>query len=350
MKFDSLYINGVGAWFPKPVPIEEAIANGRYDEVTRKRTGQISVAIAGDDDSQPDMAVRAGVLAVRQAGIAPRDYRLMLHATAGFAGLDGWNVASYLQHRIIDGHGVAFEIRQQSNGAIASIELAAAHLAAGPADAAALITAADRFELPAWNRWRAYDGLVLADGASAAALSKRSGFARVLSLVTECRADFEGAQRADLPLLANPDFTDSRLYPVSLIDRMQTFADRNGGLGRIFKQMNVSLRGSVQTAAQEAGIRPSDFAHLVFPNFGRRMLKQEVLEPLDLPIERTTWQWAREVGHAGATDQFAALDHLIRTGQLEIGQRVLLTGIGIGFNWTTVVIEIVDLPATDADI
>jgi 3-oxoacyl-[acyl-carrier-protein] synthase-3 len=52
-----------------------------------------------------------------------------------------------------------------------------------------------------------------------------------------------------------------------------------------------------------------------------------------------------EVGHACATDRFGALDHLGREGLLVPGQRVMLSGIGLGFNWTTAVIEILRSPA-----
>ncbi|GAB1688970.1 ketoacyl-ACP synthase III family protein [Krasilnikovia sp. M28-CT-15] len=345
MKYDELYIAGVGSWYPKPTPVQTAIDAGWYDDAVQRKTGQVSVTVAGDDDSHPEMAVRAGKLAVRQAGLPTSDFSLLLHATSGFAGLDGWNVASYLQHQIVDGSGVAFEIRQQSNGAMAALPLVAAHLSAGPENGAALITAADRFDLPVWDRWRAYVGLVLGDGASAAVLSRRPGFARVLSVVTESRAELEGAQRASLPFQTNPDPADPTLYPISLINRMQEFAASQGGLSAIFKQMNKALISAVTLAAEEAGMRPADADHIVFPNFGRTMLQQEVLDPLDLTIDRTLWEWSREVGHVGATDQFGALDHLARQGLLEPGQRILLTGIGLGFNWTSAVVEILERPA-----
>jgi len=344
MKYEDLYISGVGSWYPKPVPVDKAIDAGWYDEGTRRRTGQLSATVAGDDDSQPEMAARAGTLAVRQAGLAQSDFGLLLHATTGFCGLDGWNVGSYLQHQVLGGHGVAFEVRQQSNGGMAAIELAAAYLAAGTDRTAALVTASDRFAEPVWDRWRAYTGLVLGDGASAAVLSRQPGFARVLSVATESRAELEGAQRGDLPFTANPDPSDAGAYPISLINRMKGFAADGMGLSEIFRRMNASLIKAVAVATEEAGIRPSDADHLIFPNFGRTMLQQEVLEPLGLDLDRTLWQWGREIGHAGATDQFGALDHLGREGLLEPGQRVLMTGIGLGFNWTSAVVEILDRP------
>lgn len=345
MKYEDVYISGVGSWYPKPIPVEEAIDAGWYDEAAQRRTGQLSATVAGDEDSQPKMAVRAGRLALRQAGIPTSDFRLLLHATAGFAGLDGWNVASYLQNEVLEGHGISFEIRQQSNGAMASIELAAAHLASGTKDSAALITASDRFDRPVWDRWRAYAGLVLGDGASAAVLSRRQGFARVVSLATVSRPELEGAQRANLPFRANPDPADSTLYPISLIKRMLHFTLEGPSLSEIFRRMNAAVVQSVTTATDEAGLSPADADHVIFPNFGRTMLRQEVLEPLGMDIDRTLWRWSREVGHVGAADQFGALDQLCRKGLLKPGQRVLMTGIGAGFNWTTAVVEILEPPA-----
>ncbi|MBT2423721.1 ketoacyl-ACP synthase III family protein [Streptomyces sp. ISL-22] len=351
MRHDNLYIAGVGAWYPKPLPVDEAIEAGWYDDDTQRRTGQLSVSVAGDDDNPPEMAARAGSLAVRHSGLDPAEFGLLLHATGGFCGLDGWNVGSYLQHHVLAGNGLSFEVKQQSNGAMAAIELAAAFLAAGTDRQAALITAADRFVMPVWNRWRTHPGLVFGDGASAAVLSRTGGFARVVSVVTESRPELEGAQRAGLSFMGYADTSDAEAYPIDLIKRMQAFADeRHGGrITEIFKVMNQALIRSVEGAAEEAGIRPADADHLVFPNFGRTMLRQEVLTPLRLGPEKTVFDWARETGHVGATDQFGGLEYLVREGRLEPGRRVLLTGIGLGFNWTTAVLEITERPVPVAD-
>ncbi|MER5863924.1 ketoacyl-ACP synthase III family protein [Kitasatospora sp. NPDC002040] len=344
MKYDNLYIAGVGAWYPKPVPVEKAIDEGWYDNLTRRRTAQLSATVAGDDDSQPEMAARAGKLAVRQSGLSTDAFGLLLHATTGFCGLDGWNVSSYLQDQVLDGNGISLEVRQQSNGGMAAIELAAAFLAAGTDRTAALVTASDRFAEPVWDRWRAYTGLVLGDGGSAAVLSTERGFAKVLSVHSESRAELEGAQRADQPFTANPDPADRSAYPISLINRMKQFASSGIGLSEIFRRMNAALVLAVNTAAEQAGISAAEADHIVFPNFGRTMLEQEVLAPLGLELEQTHWEWGREIGHAGATDQFGALDQLVQKGELRPGQRVLMTGIGLGFNWTSVVLEITETP------
>ncbi|MER5861985.1 ketoacyl-ACP synthase III family protein [Kitasatospora sp. NPDC002040] len=342
MKYEDLYVNGVGSWYPKPVPVDHAVADGRYEAALQERTGMVSVAIAGEDDSQPEMAVRAGLQAVAQSGLADREFGLLLHATAGFNGLDGWNVGSYLQHRIIGGEGTAFEIRQLSNGAVGSIELAAGHLRGGTDRSAALITASDRFEAPVWDRWHMHPGLIFGDGASALVLSRRPGFARLVSSVTVAHPELEGMQRGSLPFTAN---SDPAQHPVRIIDRTRDFAARELPLSRVVELMDAALVRTATAACAEAGIRPTDAEHVIMPNFGLEMVKRETLDPLGIALERTPWQWAVETGHVGATDQFGALDHLAHQGLLEPGQRVLMTGIGGGFNWTSVVLEIVGRPA-----
>ena len=78
--------------------------------------------------------------------------------------------------------------------------------------------------------------------------------------------------------------------------------------------------------------------------FGRRRLESSFIRPLGLDLDRTTWSWSRSVGHLGAGDQFAGLDHLVATGALAAGQRVLLLGVGAGFSWSAVVLEVLAEP------
>ena len=194
---------------------------GRYDREDQDSSGLVSIAVAGPDDSQPGMAAAAGRVALARSGYRGADVGLLLHAVTAYNGLDGWNAGCYLQQEMLGGSGLSFEIRQLSNGAVASIELAAAYLAASPASGAAaggsgecdaaMITAADQFAEPAWDRWRTTWGLVYADGASAAVVSRGGGFARVLSSVTVTDSGLEGLHRGGLPFGPCPDASD---YPI----------------------------------------------------------------------------------------------------------------------------------------
>ena len=340
MRYNDIYLAGLGARYPKGVSANEAVADGRYDRKLHSRTRQQRVAIAEADDSAPEMAAYAGRLAVRRSGHRAEDVALLLHAVATYNGMDGWNAGSYLQNKVLDGAGVAFELRQLSNGALAGVELAAAYLAADPDRSAAVITAADQFGAPTWNRWTASPGLVFADGASAAVLSRRGGFARILSCATTSDSSLEGMQRGNRPFRSAPDPRDA---PVSLYDRTMEFTEVME-LSEAGRRMAVGLRAAGTRAAEEAGLRLDEADHYVVPNFGWELLHNECLEPLGIDASRTTWAWGANIGHAGASDQFGALNHLAESGQLQPGQRVLMVSVGGGFTWTCAVVEILDQP------
>jgi 3-oxoacyl-[acyl-carrier-protein] synthase III len=339
MRHEQLYVAGVGAYFPKGVPVDDAIAAGQYSAEARERSGQRRVAVASDDDTQPSMAVRAGRQALARSGHAAGDVGLLLHAVSNYNGLDAWNAAAYLQREVLGGSGVSFEIRQLSNGALGSVELAAHHLA-GTGAPAAMVTAADQFAEPYWDRWTSNVGMVFADGASAAVLSQRGGFARVRSLVSVCDADLEGLQRGDQPFQAGPDPGE---FPVSLWLRSLEFFDAMD-LAEADRRMTEGLRSCAHRAAQEAGIDIGAATHYIVPNFGRDLVEKDCLAPLGIDIDRTTWEWGRQIGHSGTADQFGALNHLVESDRLGTGDLVMLISVGGGFNWTCMVIEIIQAP------
>lgn len=343
MRYHDLYVAGTGAFHPKSVPVDEAIADGRYDLATQRRTGQQRVTVA-ESETQPEMAVLAGRQAVERSGVALDQFGLLLHGTASHNGLDGWNAASYLQDQLVDGHGVSFEIRQLSNSGLGSLELAGPYLLAAGDRSAALITTADQFALPVWDRWRAAPMVVYADGASALVVARNAGFARVLSVVSVADAAMEGMHRGTIPFGPNPE--DS--HPISLLDRTMQYA---GVMDfDVAKQrLAVGMRRTVTEACEEAGIAASDAEHVVTPHLGRDLLYEVCLDPLNIDLDRTTWQFGMQIGHA-STDQFAGLNHLAEEGKLSPGERVLMVSVGGGFNWTTVVLEVTsDDPSSPGD-
>lgn len=338
MRHHDFYVAGTGAYHPKGVPVDDAIADGRYDLPTQRRTGQRRVTVA-ETETQPEMAVLAGRQAVERSGLTTDRFCLLLHGTASHNGLDGWNAASYLQHNILDGYGLSWELRQLSNSAVGALELACAYLAADPSRSAALITASDQFAPPVWDRWRAAPMVVYADGASALVLARGTGFARLVALVSAADAELEFMHRGTLPFGPNPE--DG--HPISLVERtiqssaFMEFEDAK-------KRMAAGWHRTVVQACEEAGMAPTDADHVVTPHLGRDLLYEVCLDQLGIDIDRTTWQYGSQIGHA-STDQFAGLNHLVEEERLRPGQRILMVGVGGGFNWTTAVLEVTGDPA-----
>src|SRR5690242_18280173 len=180
MRCTDLYVAGVAGWLPPPLDVAEAIAAGDYDATEQASNDYASVTVS--DQAPPRMAALAAARALRRAGTAPADLALVLHASSWYQGVDFWPAASHV-HRTVDAgpHAPAFDVQQMCNG-VGVLELAAAHLAADPARTAVLVTAADRFAAPAFDRWRSdAPGLVYGDGAGALVLA-RSGPLRLLSV------------------------------------------------------------------------------------------------------------------------------------------------------------------------
>jgi len=340
VRYEALFVAGVGSYLPKTVDVDDAVAMGHYDQEEQDSSGQLSVTVAGPDDTTPDMAVRAGRVALARSGRPARDVGLLLHAVTGYNGLDGWNAASYVQENVLDGAGVAFEVRQLSNGALAAVELAACHLAVAAGEAAVMITAADQFPLPSWDRWRSGWGLVFADGAGSLVLSRTGGFARVLAMTTVADSSLEVLHRGTAPFGAAPD---PAAYPVDLRARSLD-ASLVIDFDEVGKRIESGMRKAAGTVAADLGIDVTEFDHYVVPHFGRELLRRECADVLRIDLDRTTHGWAMRVGHLGAADQLAGLAYLTESGRLARGDRVLMIGVGGGLNWTCLALQITNAP------
>jgi len=304
------------------------------------RTDIASVCVAGNE-SAPEMAALAAGRALRQAGCEPAEIDLLLHAAAYYQGHDLWPPASYIQRRVIGNNRCpAMEIRQMSNGGMAALELAASYLVAGQERRHALITTGDRFCLPGFDRWRSDPGTICGDGGTAAVLSKGGGFARLRSLVTVSGSILEKMTRGRDPFGAAPF---SVRVPIDLDAQREAFV-AEVGLDFVMERIDAGQREAVERALSEGDAKLSDIDWFVLPSLGRGRIKAHFLDPFDIDPERTTWPWARQVGHLGAGDQFAGLSQLGSAGHLTRGQRCLLVGVGAGFSWSAAVIEILGWP------
>lgn len=346
MRFEDIYVCGVGSWLPPPVAAADALASGLCDAATVHRDDVASVVVAsGTSEIPAEMAARAARVALLRSGHEPGDIDLILHASLYDQAFDLWAPASYVQRTAVGNRCPAMEVRQVSNGGMAALELAIAYLSAAPGRTAALLTAADRFDLPGFDRWRSDPGTVYADGGGAMVISTRSGFARVRSLVLGSDPDLEGMHRTG-PAFAAP--------PVAARSQVDLEACKRGFLTEVGLSFGASRAAAGQREVVKAALADADtdldaLDHVVLPNFGRRRLDKVFGRVLGLDLDRTTWAWSRRVGHLGAADQFAGLAHLIESDALKPGDRCAVLGVGAGFSWSCAVLEIVARPEATVD-
>jgi 3-oxoacyl-[acyl-carrier-protein] synthase-3 len=342
MRPDGLYLAGAAVWLPPATSAAQAVAEGHYDPDEHARSCYESVCVAAAE-SAPEMAVLAARAALDRAGPDAGEPALVLHASSWYQGLDFWPAASYVHRRAVGGgnRAPAYDLQQMSNGGLAAVELAASYLAADPGRAAALITAADRFALPGFDRWRSDLGIVYGDGAAAAVLSRRGGFARLASVLTVSDTELESMYRGDDPFRPAAGIGGQ---PVDVRARKRAWMAREGRHVAV-DRIQDALVGTVERALAEAGATLDQVAWAAFPNVGLAPLDEQYLAPLGLERSRSTWAFGRRTGHVGGADQLASLVHLVESGQAGPGDRILLVGIGAGFAWTCALVELQDRPA-----
>ncbi|MFE1595084.1 ketoacyl-ACP synthase III family protein [Nocardia sp. NPDC058705] len=346
MRCDQLYIAGLGSWLPPALSVAEAVARGEWGATAAARSGMRSVTVCTDDTEAPaEMAVRAAARALERAGMDGSEVDLLLHASLYDQGNALWGTASYVQRRVLPGGGCpALEVRQVSNGGMAALFLASAVMDPGsearPRSRQVLVTTADRFCPPGFDRWHSDPGTVYADGGTAMLLSAREGLARVRSLALVSDPELEGMHRAGDP------FGVAQTAPSGVLDlegHKKRYVDR-AGMSFSVARVAAGQRDAVKEALADAGVSAAEISRWVLPHFGRRRLEINCLRPLGIDAEHTAWEFSRRVGHLGAGDQIAALEHLVFSGALRTGELCVLMGVGAGFTWSCAVVEVVRDP------
>src|SRR5690606_16691271 len=141
----------------------EAVEQGLLDADTAAELGYDRLPVA--DLAPPEMAVEASRRTLAEAGVPAGDLGLVLHAWIHYQGHDLWSPARVIADRLGAGSATPVGVQQVCNGGAAAVELAAARLFLEPGLGPALITTADAFLDPGFDRWTGDYGIGYGDGA-----------------------------------------------------------------------------------------------------------------------------------------------------------------------------------------
>src|SRR5689334_12377422 len=131
---------------------DAAVAAGRTDAETAQRLGYRSLAESAEH-AAPEMAVLAASKALAEAGWTGADLDLVVHAWTYHQGHDFWSPPHYVAAQVGAGDALAIGVQQMCNGAAAALEVAATRMATDPGISRCLVTTADRFCGPGFDRW-----------------------------------------------------------------------------------------------------------------------------------------------------------------------------------------------------
>ncbi|MFI6346708.1 ketoacyl-ACP synthase III family protein [Streptomyces sp. NPDC050560] len=328
-----------GAWLPPDRDTADlAVASGRLSAATARDLGYTELPVSAGT-APPGMAVRAARALLDRGGVPAEALSLLLHASVHHQGHDAWSAPHHIADRLGAHRATPVGVLQQCNGGAVGIELAAARLQGDPAAGPALVTTADRFLLPSWDRWLTDYGMAAGDGATAVLVHHHRGLPADLLLHavhTEAASELEVMHRGDDELDAAP------LGHGSMIDvrRTKRAFVREFGIERFTKTAHDRIRAVVARALADAGLAPDDprLRYAVLPRLGAKAMREAYVPPLVESTPAELLDLGRESGHLGAGDLNASLADLVSRHLLEPGEHALVLNGGGGFTFTAVVV------------
>ncbi|ATL81410.1 3-oxoacyl-ACP synthase III [Streptomyces malaysiensis subsp. malaysiensis] len=328
--WQDITIAGTGAWVPPIRPEHEPRGGPGAGQPSILALNGFTSAAVSKDNTATQMAARAGLKALRHADVASSDLSLLVHA--GFQDGDHYTPTAYLM-RVLGGKDTAgVEVGAASDGGAAALVAAAEHLTARPDAKATLVTTGVRFPDERWGYSREM-GYVAGDAGAAAVLTRGTGFARLVATAHVTEPQLEAQTRA------REGYTGAaRRFPV----------EETGFMPYIDVLQRATHR-CIETVLDEAAVKPADIAHVVPIAIGSVVLDMLLTgSPLGLRADDTSWTYGRHIGHAGPSDVLLALDRTFRSGTLRAGERVLVLSFGVGFRWTTALLEVTRDPVAAA--
>jgi 3-oxoacyl-[acyl-carrier-protein] synthase-3 len=245
-------------------------ADGELSSADIERIGVTELYVAPDDTAPPQMAALAAKDVLESSGVEPAAIGCLVHSFSYHQGFDMWSPAHYIANQagIID--ALPVNVQQLCNGGAVALQLAAKWLVATPEAGAALVTAADRFCAPGFDRWASDDDAAYSDSATAVLLGRSgegSDFLHLRSLEMETDTEWEFQMRGD------DEFTSVPLghgTPIDLRRANKAFRE-SGAAARMVKLSVPKLFGLVLRALRAANVEPKDISCIALPRLTRTM-------------------------------------------------------------------------------
>ena len=314
-------ITGIGSYVPPNVVTNDDLSErlDTSDAWIRSRTGIVERCFITPGTSTGDLAVEAGLRALKSAG-AEQVGAVVLATTTPDQPCPA--TAPQVAARLGLGQVPAFDVAAVCSGFLYGLASAAGLIAAGVADSVLLI-AADAFTTII-NPEDRTTAVIFADGAGAVVL--RAGSANEPGAIGPLVLGSDGELSHLIEVPAGGSRQRSSDRPVDPADRYFRM------LGRETYRHAVERMTSVSTeAAERAGWRLEDVDRFAAHQANARIL-EAVAKRLGLPEDKQLSNIDR-VGNTGAASIPLLLAEATAEGRLAAGHRILLTAFGGGLAW-----------------
>lgn len=280
--------------------------------------------IASDSESTSDLAAKAGIRAIEDAGLSATDIQLIIIATATPDRLAP-STASIVQHKIKAYNAVAFDIAAVCSGFLFGLSIASQFIASHVYNNI-LVIGADTFSRI--TNWKKRDCVFFGDGAGAAVLTNADDNEGFLSfrLYTDGRGQYNFTVPAGGS--ENPATKET-------IEHEQHYFQMNGK--EVFKAATKYLPGAINEVLNDSGLSVNDIDYMI-PHQPSINILKKTAELVGLPFEKVQTNMDRYANTSGGTIPIL-LDEVNKKGLLTPGKHILFAAIGAGWTYGAAIIK-----------
>ncbi len=325
------YILGTGFYVPERVVTNDELARhiDTSDEWIRQRTGIERRRYAPDDVGCAELAYRASLNALENAGVARESLDCIILATLSpdyhFPGS-----ACVLGDKLGLPGVPAIDIRAQCSGFIYSLSVADSFVRGGQYRRI-LVVGSEKHSMALEFADRGRDVTVLfGDGAGAVVVGPTEEDRGILS--THLHAD---GRYADSLWLECPGSAHPRWVTPDMLEEGRTFPKMKGR--SVFKVAVEVLPQVITEALEKNGMVLEDIDLFIYHQANLRII-ESVSMRMGIPPEKI-YNNIQEYGNTTAGSIPIALHEAVEKGLLRKGQHALLASFGSGFTWASAILR-----------
>lgn len=297
-------ITGVGRYLPENIVTNLDLEKrmDTTDEWIRTRTGIEERRIAGDDMETSDLAYRAAVEAISNAGISAEDLDLILVATVT-PDQPFPTVSCMLQDQLGAKKAAAMDVSAACAGFMYGIVTAKQFIESGAYKYVLIVGVEKLSKITDWNDRNT--AVLFGDGAGAVVMGPVSEGKGVLSF--ELGSDGSGGKH---------------LY-------QEDYIVMNGR--EVFKFAVRQMGESSINVLEKAGLSKEDVDFLI-PHQANIRIMESARQRLELPVEKMS-KTVHKYGNTSAASIPISLFEELEAGKIKDGDLVVMVGFGGGLTW-----------------
>ncbi len=320
-------IIGTGSYLPEKILTNQELEKlvETSDDWITSRTGIKERRIAGEDEHTSDLAAKAALSAMENAGITAEEVDLIIFATVT-PDMFFPSTACFVQTKIGAKNAACFDVSAACSGFLYAIEIAQQFITSHTYDTILVIGAEKLSSIVDWTDRNTC--VLFGDGAGAAVLRHRGGGHGVISTFM--------ASDGGLSDILHIPGGGSR-FPITKDNagEHQNCIKMNGK--ETYKHAVNSMLDAAQKVLAEANLRASALACII-PHQANLRIIEAISDRIEVPMERFMINLDR-YGNTSAAAVAIALDEANRTGRMKVGDYVLLVVFGGGLTWASSVIQ-----------